>query len=153
MTLDVKQFLAWTRLYDRFKLEPHPVDGQNLQPLLLPTIQPITDSDELLKVLRVESAFADLSGAAGTFTAYFTVPPGKRWEIQNITKSLTAAGTPVLISDGATEISIFPFATAADGRNGLWELQENWELGMNTTGNGGDSNIELGILFKEQDAF
>jgi len=151
--LFVKAFQAWTRLYERFDLEPSPVEDEGLQPILLSTIQPITDSDELLKVLLVDSTNKNLEASAGTFTAYFTVPTDKRWEVQNITREATTGGTPVKISDGTKEISIFPFGTGAEARNGLWEMQAGWEIGLNTTGNGADTAIELGILFKEQDAF
>lgn len=141
-----------SRLVKRFTLADNP---QVQNPYWLErVILPVTQVDELLKSYNIESVPKDLSAAAGTYVAFHTVPDGKRWVVQTFFKAITTAVSMVRIYDGTTYLTLLPNQTGAHTEfNCELPLKEGWSIGLTTTGDGGDANRALAILYSEEDAY
>jgi len=143
----------FSRLYERFNLEPRPVE-QIEQPSVANQIVPVTQADRLLQVLAPQSDTADISAAAGTLVVYFTVPAGRRWTIISSLKEATTANTRIRATIGGTAMDIGPFGTAESVIvNSEWILDQGDDIGLLTTGNAGDSNRRLVLQVLEERSF
>jgi len=149
--IPAKKFDVWRRLYTRFLLEPKPLQESNAAVQV--SIQPVTQADELLRTPTIAKNSEDISASAGTYVAFHTVPAGKRWKVTNIVRAATTSGTNVRLNDGSIDTQISVFQTGAEALRGEWFMNENWSIGMDTTGNGADSSKELAIHYLEEDAF
>lgn len=152
-TIPSRQLEVWRRLYQRYSLEPFPA---SVSPDVLKTIVPVTQADLLLRVpVTVVSAATDLQAAAGTYVAMHTVPDGKRWNLVSISRSGTTGSSRVRfrakVGDGLfsmtvggtnAEILVFPGT-----------MDQLADIGMDTTGNAGDTGVFLSLHYTEEDAF
>lgn len=149
-----KRYDAFIRLYTRYLLEPQPAPADS--PVgVSKVITPVTQADDLLKQPKVNFNTKDLTASAGTYTSFFTVPAGKRWVILNISRAGSVGTTNVRLRNAAQGlvVTLVPLGTAAIDRQGRWVLDEKDTLGMNTSGDAGDTGIQLDIHYLEEDAF
>lgn len=72
-----KRFDVWSRLYDRYSLEPNPLLKSQASVGL--TIIPVTQADELLKQPRSFTETTEASATLNANLALATVPQGRRW--------------------------------------------------------------------------
>ncbi len=120
---------------------------------LLDIVLPMVDVGGLENRLKANRAAVSLVAAAGTPTAILTVPAGKRWRVKHIWREATLA---------TSRVEIYYKDTLAWYELGLSGLTEQWLstdlildagclLGMDTTGNGGDTSILLTAHYQEED--
>jgi len=155
--LPAKRFNVWSRLYNRFLLEPFPAVGSNAY--VAPVIQPVTDADRLLQALAVESSTVSVTSAIGFVVA--TVPKGERWTVQFMRARLSSGTwthntflirTP---ADVPMEIHNYTQSSAAE----LWELlkplelDEGWQLSVNVDTFSGTGNLITDLLILREDAY
>jgi len=155
--LPAKRFNVWSRLYQRFLLEPLPAVGSNAY--VAPVIQPVTDADRLLQRLEVETSTVSVTSAIGFVVA--TVPAGERWTVQFMRVRLSSGTwthntflirTP---TDAPMEIHNYTQSSAAE----LWELlkplelDEGWQLSVNVDTFSGTGNLVTDLLVLKEDAF
>ena len=155
--LPAKRFNVWSRLYNRFLLEPLPAVGSNAY--VAPVIQPVTDADRLLQRLEIESSTVSVTSAIGFVVA--TVPKGERWTV-NIMRVRLSSGTwthnTFLIrspADIPMEIHVYTQSSTSE----LWEpitpleLDEGWQLSVNVDSFSGTGNMITDLLTLKEDAF
>lgn len=150
--IQVFRFLPWERLRRRFLLEEAAVTGKTLSP----EIVPVTQVDALLVDIDTGSVSVDLSAAAGSHVAAYTVPEGRRATIRVVVLSLLAAASRVTVNDLSTGVTIFLTAsgTAEQVLNDLsLQLEAGDSVGALTTGNVGDNAANYRYLVEEIDAF
>ena len=140
------------RLTDRFGIEPGVIAPYMN---LLPMVVLVSNADELLAEAKIGYEAKNLTAAAGTFTSYFEVPTGKRWRLLHIWKASTAGGSIFKIKERGGTARAWDAGLTADK---IWELQgvkvdEGAQLGLDTTGNGGDTGIVMVLFYEEEDAF
>jgi len=141
------------RLINRFDLQEYPIDP-NEAFLLQEVVMPVTQIDELLKQTYTTDVAKDLSAVAGTFVAYNTVPGGKRWKLKHGARSVTTAATRVVVVIGGVQ----QYLSVAGTTEALVEtkdilIDEGDEVGMLTTGNGGDNSRWFWLTYEEEDAW
>lgn len=155
--LPAKRYAVWSRLYQRFLLEPAPAVGSNA--FVAPVIQPITDADKLLQRSVVETITTVINNQA-TFVIV-TVPKGERWtlSIWNTRKS-TGTWTHNFFSTQGPEGSAMTVHTYTPTTGTeLWEprlplvLDEGWQLKVNADSHSVDGNMISGLLVLKEDAF
>jgi len=155
--LPAKRFNVWSRLYNRFLLEPLPAVGSNAY--VAPVIQPVTDADRLLQALAIETSTVVVSSNIGFVVA--TVPKGERWIIQ-IMRVRRSDGTwthnTFLVrdpSDAPMEIHNYAQTSTAE----LWELlkplelDEGWQLSVNVDTHSVNGNMVTDLLILREDAY
>lgn len=118
------------------------------------TITPVTQIDNLLSTPKSDVNNEDLSGGAGTYVPYFTVPSGKRWTLKFTFKTATTAATQIICKIGGNEIFMTASGTAAVALflQGI-KMNEADSIGMDTTGDGGDANRFLYLIYEEEDSY
>lgn len=144
-----------TRLVKRFQLQEYPISPDETL-LLLRTIQPVTQVDELLRKSELIPVTVDISGAGGNYLVFHTVPAGKRWRLQWIDKDATtgASALRIYMADGTTAIDVILSGTAhAVVDMGGKVLDEGWTIRMKETNNGGDTAISMSAWIEESDAY
>lgn len=148
-----REYTAWSRLYSRYKLEPWPV--QTLPPPnMLPTIQPVTNFDQLLRTPYNKTATADISAGAGTYVAMLTVPAGKRWWLFAWWRENTSANSTVILNVAGVELPVSSLGTSATiSGNVYYVLDEGDSIGLDSTGNGGDSSRRLIAHYEQESAY
>lgn len=155
MTQPSKLFDVWRRLYTRFAIEPYPADGEG--PQVSTTIFPVTDADQLVQAPVGSSDQLDLSAGAGAFVLAQTVPDGKRWRMMYIFRSSTVANSRirVVVTPAAVALSLTILGTADEIPLALKDMvfEQGDQIGMQTTGNAGDTSITLQMYLVEEDAF
>lgn len=147
-----KRFDAFTRLYQRYLLEPSPAVGSILS--VAAQIQPVTFADDLLRVTRLDGVEGDISVTAGTNVVYFTVPDGKRWTLVHAFLPGTTSNTKLWVGNNTTRLGWTPSSgseAAIDMAN--FVIPEAWSLGLQGTGNAGDDERTLVLFYYEEDAF
>jgi len=149
-----KQFDVWRRLYARYILEPFPVQNGGM-PDVFKTITPVTQADDLLRVPRTLSSAEDISASAGTYTVYQTVPAGKRWRISMVERGATTGASRVRFRAkvGDPLVALQLGVTAGLVLICDLTLDELADIGLDTTGDAGDTARFLGIHLLEEDAF
>jgi hypothetical protein len=139
----------------RFLLEDSPPTG--VGPRLGTVIQPITDADALLRELTADTDDVNISGTAGSWVTFKTVPAGKRWKCWMITQQATSSASQLAITMGTPGVE--PVIRITESTNDLilfqgpLELDEGWSIVAATSGNGSDSGREHGIIYEEEDAY
>lgn len=154
MPLFSRQFQLWSRLINRFTLEPSPVED-NPAPMVDTTIYPITDADKLLSIPTIASdATMDIQAAAGSFVVAFTVPAGERWTLLAAWREGTSGASSIMVSDGSLSQRLTIQDTAGQVFNTTRvDLPEGWSIGLETTGNAGDSARDILALYLVEDAY
>jgi len=155
--IPAKQYQVWSRLYNRFLLEPSPAVGSNAY--VSPIIQPITDADRLLKQLSIGEE--TLAIAAIGVAVFFTVPGGERWSV-TYQRAARASGTMthnsfVIVSPAGVEMEIDEYTqTAATHLHEYLQplvLDEGWGLGVFIDTHSVAGNVECQILYEQESAF
>jgi len=103
----------------------------------------------------------NLTAPAGTYTAYFTVPRNERWIIRYLSREASIGATVIrLRNDAGTAIPLSSSAGSRLSIPGAWGgaasipafqylvLGPGWDLGMDTTGDAGDTSIDMELLFQ-----
>jgi len=152
VTQPAKRFDVWRRLYTRFGIEPFPADGEG--PAVSTTIIPVTDADILQSVTRFVGGNMNLSGAAGTFVSSNTVPDGKVWRVKGVHRDLTIAVSLVELGTSGLNMPVTGLGTA-DEFQALPDIRlaEGEQVGMLTTGDGGDALVGMRTAIEEEDVF
>lgn len=142
-----------SRLIKRFTLQTVRKIPEAIPMLRL--VIPVTSVDHLLVESKAVSVTKDLSAAAGTYVAFFTVPDGKRWTFISWNRVGTTAVTNEKLKISGTEYDVGP--SSASSR--IWvdayrvRLNEGDSFGMKTTGDGGDNARHMQIFYEEEDSF
>ena len=141
-----------SRIIQKFQLEERPREPDS--PLFLQTLQPVTSIDELLKTTSlIKSASKDLSAGAGTYTVYHTTPATEKWTIRGWSTDTTIASTQLRLRTPSGQF--FPLEAAATAGK-LTHSEEvymppGWTIGLLTTGNVADTDVDLTILYDKED--
>jgi len=155
--IPAKQFNVWSRLYNRFQLEPFPASGSNA--FVSPVIQPITDADRLLRAPDVRIFTVSITSMTTVVMA--TVPAGERWTMTFIEMLLAGGvwthnrmqvndpagqGMPVntYASSGASVVKEFSTPVTIEE---LWTIRVNID-DFTSVGNG-----QLAVLLEVENAF
>jgi len=145
--------VAWLRLYNRFRVE----GGTQETPELLSTVQPITDMDRLLRTPEYKANELNLSGTAGDFVNYFTVPDGERWFVTSWWREASIADTRIVVrppEGGSNEHRVSLAGTSEEiPQAGRLCLDQKWEIGMDASGDAGDTAIKLTVLIEREYSF
>jgi hypothetical protein len=144
------------QLVKRYKLQTTPYDIK--EHLTLPlVIQPVTLADDLLMTPVIPASVSkDISAAAGTYVAYFTVPDGKLWRLLLVSRPGTTANSRIGISNGINTSSLTNPSTATEkwfAAHDRFLLKPGWSVGMFTTGDGADSAIGVSVVYLEEDSY
>jgi len=155
--LPAKRFNVWSRLYNRFLLEPFPAVGSNAY--VAPVIQPVTDADRLLQRLEIESSTVSVTSAIGFVVT--TVPKGERWTLQFMRVRLSSGtwthNTFLIRSPADTPMEIRNYTQSSTSE--LWELQkpldldEGWQLSVNVDSFSSTGNMITDLLVLKEDAY
>lgn len=155
MALPSKAFDIWRRLYGRFEIEPGPAIGS--APEVATSIIPVTLVDELLKQAKaMVSPSMDLSGGGSATITAFRVPIGERWTVYRLFRSSTVAGSRLRLIDPLNDNIILTLAGTAEEVVEIgspFVLEESWVIGMQETGNGGDTSESVHALVTVEAAF
>ena len=116
-------------------------------------ISPVLDvTDLLLDTIGVQ-VNRDLSGTVGTYTAYHTVPEGERWFTIWVVRENTVANTHVEIeiAEGGIQFQLVADGTVTQFFSmAIFILDEGDSVGMLTTGNAGDTNIFVNLMYRRE---
>ena len=155
--LPAKRFNVWSRLYNRFLLEPFPAVGSNAY--VAPVIQPVTDADRLLQALAIESSTVSVTSAIGFVVA--TVPKGERWTVSFMRARLSSGtwthNTFLIRSNLDQPMEIHNYSQSSTAE--LWELlkplelDEGWQLSVNVDSFTGTGNLITDLLLLKEDAY
>jgi len=156
MAIESKAFDIWRRLYTRFSLEPGPLVEGGL-PEVSTSIIPTTNVDELLQQGRaLISDDMDLSGGTTLTIPGFTVPTGERWKLYRLWRSGTIVASRVRIVDPRNSDIILTSPSIPEeviNFGAPFTLEEGWIIGMQETGNAGDSAETMHVLITSEEAF
>lgn len=97
-------------------------------------------------------ASRDLSGSAGSYVKYFTVPANTRWMLTSYVRENSAANTQVSLQleiDTARIYAISAYNLASVASQAWILLEATDTIGMMATGNGSDSSRSLDITYWE----
>ena len=143
----------WKRLQTRFKARRKTDTDQDdpEHPILLETIQPITNADALLMEPLAFSTNIDISGAG--YVAAHTVPEGKRWKLKQVTRQACTAASNVMTTIGGVLVQLTPAATTIQIEPFDFYMDEGDDVGAVGTGNGADSARAVAIIVEEEDAY
>jgi hypothetical protein len=151
MPLRIRETDIIRRLADRLDLDL--ISAQAISRLYLSELViPVTDVGELLKQAKNADVSKDLSGTAGTYTVYHTVPTGKRWTLKWYYRQGSTGTTRVVVHQ-----TVQAQITSNDSTERFGQLEitmdEGHTIGLVTTGDGADTAIGLVIFYDEEDAF
>lgn len=150
----------WRRLSVRFKAR-RAGDEDEGYPVILPTVQPVTDFDELAKIYQSENVGTmERTAVAGTGRVQaYQIPEGKRYHIYAISLTRTSGdGTldHLYVEDGFPT-RIWNQAAASTIQTNLLPipviLDEGQLLSVNVAVITGDSVWNVVLYYAEEDAF
>lgn len=122
-----------------------------LSPIIVCTV----DMGELLKDPTARTATGvDLTAAAGTYTAFLTVPAGERWHLAWVFGGPTTGSSRIQCEIDGINVQLRELLTAEKvfPLHGL-VLDPGDSIGMGTTGNGADSSIYMQLALEVEDAY
>ena len=154
MTQPSKRFDVWRRLYTRFLIEPFPAAVGD-SPGVSTTITPVTDADILLKVPGIVDSGLNLTASAGTFVSSTIVPLGKIWTIKALARGPSIANTQLrIVLPNAEFLNVSILSTSAEfiSLNDI-RIPELTNVGLLTTGDGGETAVRFQIAKEEEDVF
>ena len=141
----------WSRLSERFRLEPQPTSEKGVSGIIVP----MTDADDL--VSDVDIKISQTITPTGGEQTFITVPIGEEWDIYAIAWVSTGTSTlsELLLAGGSAGASLSILAGAATiaGRTGILgqptRIREAWVInGIGTAGTGGINIKVLVRVFK-----
>jgi len=144
-----RRFTMFDQLYSRYAIEPRPaIDSP--EPGISPVIVPTIEVNDLYPLENLEDT-EDISGTAGVFVEFFSVPSQERWHLLQVDMPATTANS----SGRLNNPDATPTVLKANNTNALilfqeikeWRLDAGWLLGMTGTGNAGDNSRIMRILF------
>ena len=152
-----KQFNVWSRLYTRFRLEPHPLVESRAAVAM--DVQPITDADQLLRRPNVERTVFTVTGTGVQLVR--TVPAGERWTVNLIRVTLldgTWTHSNVQLNDPNGDQMILNAWSSSSGSI-LTDLNkdviadEGWEFYVNISAYTAQGFLHFDLLKLVEDAF
>jgi len=146
-----RRYEMYRRLQSKLLVEDE--QAQAFPPAVSRLVSPVLDVTPLLLNTRAAFVNRDLSAGAGAYIAYHTVPAGERWILTWLTRENTIANTHVELRYAEENINfqIVADATATQFFTlSIFTLEENDSIGMLTTGDVGDTNIFLSLLYNEE---
>jgi len=140
-----RRYSLWTRLYKRMLLEPTSAD--NVTPRVSEVVVPVIQADAILQTPTASGGVSrDISGSG--FVNYFTVPTGEEWRLSVISKPATVAVSDVVVVTQSDNTPLSVPITDAEILEPVFVLMRAGDqLGMSGTGNGGDTDRSLRILY------
>lgn len=148
----INRYAAWTNLQSRYLLEER---GVPLPKTFSDVIVPIANADDALALAEVQEDTKSLTGTAGTYVNYFTVPAGEEWQVWMIHRAATIADSAIKTEIRQrvgtllnTALSARDTAEAFEQYNDLRVFGGGETLGLENTGNAGDSAIALTIFYR-----
>jgi len=159
LTQPAKRFDVWRRLYSRFLIEPLPA-LQGGQPDIATTIQPITNSDELLRDIKLVNKTTSVTGT-GLFSS-LVVPTGKRWNvfcyhIDILTGTMTIDACLLLDASQGLGLFLNEFTATQRFVSGVLghplQMEEDDEFQPNVDTHSGTGNVQVRAWVAEEDAF
>lgn len=152
MTNKITNYEMWANLEGRYGLEAR---GESAPKSLSDIVIATADADAALARDEIQTNTDNLSGAAGTFIAYFAVPDGEEWLVWMCNRAVTVAASSIMIAGrlrdgtfGTLEVSDRELGAGFHRYDQLRLFQGGGLIGMRTTGNGGDGAITLVIFYR-----
>lgn len=146
------EYKAISRLTSRYKLIEGPHSTFNVNDEF---VQLVSNADELLKNTQLVQSIQNLTAAAGTFVAYWTVPARKIWTLKAINRGSSVASTKCVVKRGSIEYSfsstVATLNTSVDNLN--LKLAAGDAIGMHTSGSGSDTGVGMQIFYEEEDVY
>ena len=164
MVLRIELENLWRRLAVRFKAHAKSDTDPNdpAYPILLETLQPVTNFDDLLKTATISRITVERTAVAGAgyATGNTPIPAGKRWQILAISV-LRASGDGTLsqfrVLDGTRSCVIYAVtATATPNTEMLSQpvpMEEGWDIQAYVAAITGDTVWTFDFLHYEEDAY
>jgi len=141
-----RRFSLWTRLYDRLLLEP--TSDVRVTPMVSEVVVPVLNADAILETPKATGAGGDLSASAGAFVPFFTVPANEEWHLIEIFTASFSAATLAVVAFTDTWVSVTTSGTGAINKNLRdYTLREGEQVGLLTTGAGGDSDRNMYMVY------
>lgn len=137
------------RLVRRFLLSDFQLLKDSL--LLIRTIQPVTQVDDLLAEVKLAQGTFNLETGHGDVE----VPSGKRWRILGVKRPSTTGVSSLRAYDGTVEHLLTPDGTTQE----LWKggndfiFPEGWILRLAQTSNAADAAKVMSYWYKEEEAY
>ena len=147
------------RLIKRFDLQEYPIAPDKA--LILPTtVQPITNIDELLRQLKIETLYGPSDPNTPGAKVVHVIPSGKRQQFY-IIGITTVAGTTnrytqLQISDGTTSLIYEEFAATLTQNvkiDPTFFIPESFEIKVNVSVYNAGDTLRVQAIFLEEDAF
>lgn len=155
--IPAKRFSVWSRLYERFLLEPSPPVGSNAY--VAPVIQPVTDADRLLRTPTIATVLVSVTAVGDT--VFHTVPAGERWTL-GFMRASRGSGTMTHSSFFVADIANVPMLVAlypSEAETHLQEfsqpliVDEGWDIGVGFDAHSVTGDVRVTILYEREDAF
>ena len=147
--LYIRAFAIWQRLIPRFDLEEAYDDDP--PPELLTTIQPVFDIAEATHLYSAAVLTLDLQGAAGGFVNGVVPGEDRRLTIQSIWREGTTAASRIVVRRRGADVPISVSGTAEEVVFPAQLVLDDLDiLGMQATGNAGDSSRQLSVLYRQE---
>jgi len=149
--LPIKRFNLFSRLYQRYLLEPAPV-GDESQPTMATEVVATVDADDILKDMQSQGDSVDISSGAVVF---LTVPANERWTLLRVRKGATAnsvrvraAVNPAAGGDSALQQPLIgPTTSAVDvDLSQPFRLEPGGSMRLDQ-GGGGDTGVDMTVFF------
>ena len=146
----VNKARIWDKLNNRFLLS----DWQSEPPTMSEQIIPVTDVNELTRDTKIAQHADDLSTGTA-YVTYFTVPEGKRWTLLGFVRASSAGNTKVRLRIDGEPFELTTSGTAYERNISMnpIPLKEGDIIQMKGTANVSDTNINLQIIYIEEDAY
>lgn len=141
----------WVALKHRFNLSSS-VPG-TLYIEEKPKVQVVMDISRLLGNTQFPAvAVLDLSVALGTFVSAFTVPEGKEWTMFYTKRTATSTNSKIVVSLDGVNNAYSAAGTSEEFIRSSIIMPPGMQIGMNGTGDAGDTTRGLVIAYTEVDA-
>lgn len=165
MGLRIELENLWRRLITRFKARRKTdTDLEDPDyPVLLETVQPITNFDELAKDTKAyQDATASILAGATTWTELFTVPAGKRWKLLSIAANRSSGDNTIdqfqfwdkSEAEDCPFVKFTAVATTVQSTFNPFHLEEGDEIQVHPSGAGVAASVFAGwIIVEEENAY
>lgn len=157
MPLRIEREDLWKRLATRFKARIAGEEDEGY-PVILDTLQPVTDFDELAKEQIIAIQTMPISGVGSVL--YWTVPKGERWTLKVLRVAQSTGDytfTQVLLASAVGSIPILQVSASTDELT-MFEGQEivaieGWTISVYFDAGTSPGNVTARLLYDKEDAF
>lgn len=148
----IQRASIWQRLLSKLLILPSKSLGFSLE--ISPIVVPILDVDTLLSTYDTNVVTANLSG--GGPVGLWSVPSGKRWTIYFITRhTTTASAVYIALQKGSStthRLRLHAANSPPTFDRGPFVLEQGDQI-IASGGGAGDTAIDFGLNYREEDAF